>query len=183
MGLHMHSVTEGSSLPHSVTNARFTLHMQQLYSAKNPEHHFERHGYRRAKDGGKQVFEVQPGMSQRELLLDEQTVETPWVKKYVRAIIAEADLQGKIRAHEGVVTRDFGKEIEVVNPQQTWAGLGYHRKPSFLKQTDPAIPVSELGAADTVLLSHYHHVDNLDSSGRAYLPQAKQVLTTLAAAQ
>ena len=78
------------------------------------------------------MFEVQPGMSQRELLLDEQTVETPWVKKYVRAFIAEADLQGKIRAHEGVVTRDFGKEIEVVNPQQTWAGLGYPPWPKYV---------------------------------------------------
>jgi L-ascorbate metabolism protein UlaG (beta-lactamase superfamily) len=34
-----------------------------------------------------------------------------------------------------------------------------------------------------VLLSHDQHSDNLDTTGRAYLPQAKQVLTTLAGAQ
>lgn len=35
---------------------------------------------------------------------------------------------------------------------------------------------------DAVLLSHDHHGDNLDPAGRAYLPQAAQVLTTPAGA-
>ena len=51
----------------------------------------------------------------------ESVHEIPWIKKYVRATIAEADPQGNIRTHEGVVTRDFGKEMEVVNPQPHWA--------------------------------------------------------------
>lgn len=54
----------------------------------------------------------------------EAVTETPWIKKYVRATIAEANPQGNIRTHEGVVTRDFGKELEVVNPQPNWAGFG-----------------------------------------------------------
>ncbi len=78
------------------------------------------------------MFEVLPGISQREFLLDEVAVETPWVKKYVRATIAEADQQGNIRTHEGVVTRDFGKEIEVVKPQPYWAGLGNPPWPKYV---------------------------------------------------
>ena len=78
------------------------------------------------------MFEVQPGMSQRELFLDEQAVETPWVKKKARASIAEADPQGTMRTHEGVVTRDFGQEIEVVNPQPYWAGLGNPPWPKYV---------------------------------------------------
>ena len=91
----MHSVTESRTLPCSgSTSARFM-----------------------------------PGMFRNEsrwraLLRDEGAAETPWVKEYVRAPIAEADLEGKFRTHEGVVTRDFGKEMEVVNPLPTWAGLG-----------------------------------------------------------
>ena len=63
---------------------------------------------------------------------DEPTAETPCVKKYVRATIAEADQEGKIRTHEGVVTRDFGKEIEVVDPQLTWEGLNNPPKPKYV---------------------------------------------------
>src|SRR6266487_6806547 len=91
----MHSVTESRTLPCSgSTSARFM-----------------------------------PGMSRNEsrwraLLRDKGAAETPWAKEYVRAPIAEADLEGKFRTHEGVVTRDFGKEMEVVNPLPTWAGLG-----------------------------------------------------------
>ncbi len=53
----------------------------------------------------------------------------------------------------------------------------------LIKTTDPALAVSALGPVDIVLLSHDHHADNLDRAGRAYLPQAKYVLTTLAGAQ
>ena len=46
------------------------------------------------------------------------------------------------------------------------------------KQTGPAIPAHEVGPVDAVLLSHHHHADNLDDSGRALLPAATVVLTT-----
>src|SRR3954451_15972992 len=48
------------------------------------------------------------------------------------------------------------------------------------KLTGPAIPASDLGAIDAVLLSHDHHDDNLDPAGRALLPSAGAVITTVA---
>jgi L-ascorbate metabolism protein UlaG (beta-lactamase superfamily) len=51
------------------------------------------------------------------------------------------------------------------------------------KLTDPAIPASDLGRIDAVLLTHDHHDDNLDAAGRALLPSAGGVLTTVAGAK
>jgi L-ascorbate metabolism protein UlaG (beta-lactamase superfamily) len=51
------------------------------------------------------------------------------------------------------------------------------------KLTGPAIPAGEVGPVDAVLLSHDHHGDNLDPAGRAYLPQARSVITTRAGAR
>ena len=48
-----------------------------------------------------------------------------------------------------------------------------------VKQAGPAIPASELGQIDAVLLSHDHHDDNLDPAGRALLPDAGDVVTTV----
>lgn len=53
----------------------------------------------------------------------------------------------------------------------------------LVKKADPALPLHEIGVVDAVLLSHDQHSDNLDLSGRAYLPQAGRVLTTPAGAQ
>jgi len=44
----------------------------------------------------------------------------------------------------------------------------------------PALPADEIGKLDAVLLSHEHHFDNLDDSGRELLPGAGVVLTTAA---
>jgi L-ascorbate metabolism protein UlaG (beta-lactamase superfamily) len=46
------------------------------------------------------------------------------------------------------------------------------------KTTGPAIPASEIGPIDAVLLTHEHHADNLDDAGRNLLPGAGVVLTT-----
>jgi L-ascorbate metabolism protein UlaG (beta-lactamase superfamily) len=46
------------------------------------------------------------------------------------------------------------------------------------KLSGPAVRLEELGAIDAVLLSHDHHSDNLDRSGRAMLADAGRVLTT-----
>jgi L-ascorbate metabolism protein UlaG (beta-lactamase superfamily) len=51
------------------------------------------------------------------------------------------------------------------------------------KLTGPAIAASELGAIDAVLLSHDHHDDNLDPAGRALLPSAGTVITTVSGAK
>lgn len=47
------------------------------------------------------------------------------------------------------------------------------------KTTGPAIAAGEVGPIDAVLLSHDHHDDNLDPAGRALLPSAGTVVTTL----
>jgi|SRR5579884_2315074 len=73
-----------------------------------------------------------------------------------------------------------------------YAGLRWLTDPTFsepgeyagglVKTTGPAIAPEQLGAVDVVLLSHEHHSDNLDPAGRAWLPNAGRVLTTVAGA-
>jgi L-ascorbate metabolism protein UlaG (beta-lactamase superfamily) len=54
---------------------------------------------------------------------------------------------------------------------------------SSRKLAGPAVAPDELGAVDTVLLSHDHHEDNLDAAGRAFLPRAGTIVTTKAGAR
>jgi L-ascorbate metabolism protein UlaG (beta-lactamase superfamily) len=49
--------------------------------------------------------------------------------------------------------------------------------------TAPAVSVEQLGHIDAVLLSHDQHEDNLDRAGRAFLPRARQVITTVSGAK
>ena len=51
------------------------------------------------------------------------------------------------------------------------------------KLTGPAIAASDLGRLDAVLLTHDHHDDNLDAAGRALLPSAGVVVTTVTGAR
>src|SRR5213596_3313204 len=51
------------------------------------------------------------------------------------------------------------------------------------KLTGPAIAASDLGLIDAVLLSHDHHDDNLDAAGRALLPSAGTIITTVPGAK
>ena len=46
------------------------------------------------------------------------------------------------------------------------------------KTTNPAISLKQLGNIDFVLLSHDHHFDNLDNSGRQFLSTVEKVYTT-----
>jgi L-ascorbate metabolism protein UlaG (beta-lactamase superfamily) len=46
------------------------------------------------------------------------------------------------------------------------------------KLAGPAMGVEAIGEIDAVLLSHDQHADNLDESGKHFLPKAKRVLTT-----
>ena len=52
-----------------------------------------------------------------------------------------------------------------------------------VKLAGPAIPASELGPLDAILLTHDHHDDNLDPARRAFLPTAGTVVTTAAGAK
>jgi L-ascorbate metabolism protein UlaG (beta-lactamase superfamily) len=51
------------------------------------------------------------------------------------------------------------------------------------KLVGPAIAATDIGTIDAVLLSHDHHGDNLDTAGRALLPSAGVVVTTVAGAK
>lgn len=51
------------------------------------------------------------------------------------------------------------------------------------KTTGPAIPVSDLPPIDAILLTHDHHGDNLDTSGRELLGTVGTVLTTIPGAR
>jgi L-ascorbate metabolism protein UlaG (beta-lactamase superfamily) len=51
------------------------------------------------------------------------------------------------------------------------------------KLAGPAIAVPDLAPIDAVLLTHDHHDDNLDPAGRALLPSAGVVITTVAGAK
>jgi L-ascorbate metabolism protein UlaG (beta-lactamase superfamily) len=53
----------------------------------------------------------------------------------------------------------------------------------LVKTAAPALPADEIGPIDAVLLSHDHHADNLDPAGRAWLPSAGRVFTTVEGAQ
>jgi L-ascorbate metabolism protein UlaG (beta-lactamase superfamily) len=54
---------------------------------------------------------------------------------------------------------------------------------SSRKLIGPAIAADDLGPIDAVLLSHDHHDDNLDPAGRALLPGAGTVVTTVSGAR
>jgi L-ascorbate metabolism protein UlaG (beta-lactamase superfamily) len=64
------------------------------------------------------------------------------------------------------------------------AGSSYPTSAYTLQKTmGPALLPQEIGPVDVVLLSHDHHFDNLDRSGRAMLDETRVVLTTEAGAQ
>ena len=54
---------------------------------------------------------------------------------------------------------------------------------TLTKTAPPAVPATDVGPVDAVLLSHDQHPDNLDTAGRAALADAPLVLTTAAAAE
>lgn len=62
------------------------------------------------------------------------------------------------------------------------APQAYEGAVQLVKQSGPAIGADDLPQIDVVLLSHDQHLDNLDHSGRAFLPRARRVLTTQAGA-
>jgi L-ascorbate metabolism protein UlaG (beta-lactamase superfamily) len=64
------------------------------------------------------------------------------------------------------------------------AGSEYPTAVYTLRKTQgPALGVDDIGEIDAVLLSHDHHFDNLDVSGRAMLASARKVITTPAGAE
>lgn len=79
---------------------------------------------------------------------------------------------------------EFGGMKLLTDPTFDPAGGEYCTGPVTLwKTADPAIHPDSLGSIDAILLSHDHHFDNLDTSGRAMLPYAQKVFTTLEGAK
>ncbi|GAA4746708.1 MBL fold metallo-hydrolase [Nocardioides endophyticus] len=60
---------------------------------------------------------------------------------------------------------------------------GFALGTSSTKTAGPALTPVELGPVDAVLLSHDHHADNLDDSGRALLTDVSAVITTVPGAR
>jgi L-ascorbate metabolism protein UlaG (beta-lactamase superfamily) len=78
----------------------------------------------------------------------------------------------------------FGGVRLLTDPTFDPEGVEYNTGPVTLwKTAGPAIRPDALGNIDAVLLSHDHHSDNLDPSGRAMLPHAQKVFTTLEGAK
>jgi L-ascorbate metabolism protein UlaG (beta-lactamase superfamily) len=89
--------------------------------------------------------------------------------------------------HVGTATLllEAGGKRLVTDPALDPAGRRYRFRP-FLASTkteEPALPPGGLEPIDLVLLSHDHHADNLDEAGRALLPRARRVLTTIPGAR
>lgn len=62
---------------------------------------------------------------------------------------------------------------DVFFPQYVSSPLAFSKK-----YIDPALSIQEIGKVDLVLLSHDHHNDNLDKTGRAFIKTVPIVLTT-----
>jgi len=72
----------------------------------------------------------------------------------------------------------------VTDPTFDDAGTEYPTKLYVLRKTQgPSVSPQTIGPVDVVLLSHDHHSDNLDATGRALLATAKRVITTAAGAE
>lgn len=79
---------------------------------------------------------------------------------------------------------DMGGVRFLTDPTFDPGGGEYKSGPVILRKlVGPAIGPEELGAVDYVLLSHDHHFDNLDHSGREFLPKTRKVITTEEGAQ
>jgi len=74
---------------------------------------------------------------------------------------------------------EWGNVRFLTDPTFDPAGGSYASGPATLmKLADPALKPDQLGPIDVVLLSHDHHWDNLDRTGRDFLDRVSRVLTT-----
>ena len=79
---------------------------------------------------------------------------------------------------------EYGGLRLLTDPTFDPAGTEYPTPAYTLRKTQgPALEPDRVLPVDAVLLSHDHHVDNLDHAGRALLGQAARVLTSAAGAE
>jgi L-ascorbate metabolism protein UlaG (beta-lactamase superfamily) len=74
---------------------------------------------------------------------------------------------------------DYGGQRWLTDPTLSPPGRYEHLE----RTTAPALDVADVEPIDAVLLSHDQHADNLDPAGRAFLPRAGRVLTTVEGAE
>jgi L-ascorbate metabolism protein UlaG (beta-lactamase superfamily) len=60
---------------------------------------------------------------------------------------------------------------------------GPHSPVKHVKTEGPAFPIEQVGPLDAILLSHDHHFDNLDNSGRTLLDRVDVTFTTTSGAE
>ena len=78
----------------------------------------------------------------------------------------------------------MGKLRLLTDPTFDPAGQEFQAGAYVLRKTaGPALGPDAIGQVDVILLSHDHHFDNLDNSGRAFLERAGTVLTTQTGAE
>lgn len=79
---------------------------------------------------------------------------------------------------------EFGEVRLITDPTFDAPGGEYTTGPVTLrKHSGPALTPEQVGAVDYVLLSHDHHFDNLDHTGREFLKEAGRVVTTAEGAE
>jgi L-ascorbate metabolism protein UlaG (beta-lactamase superfamily) len=69
------------------------------------------------------------------------------------------------------------------DPPQTYTGAGTEGTNGITKTAGPALSADEVAPVDVALVSHDHHIDNLDESGRQFLARVQRVFTTTAGAE
>jgi L-ascorbate metabolism protein UlaG (beta-lactamase superfamily) len=75
---------------------------------------------------------------------------------------------------------EFGGLRFLTDPTFDPPGQEYKPGAKLEKIAGPALTVESIGLVDAILLSHDHHFDNLDHSGRNLLSSVPRVLTTTA---
>ncbi|MDQ1022076.1 MBL fold metallo-hydrolase [Streptomyces afghaniensis] len=104
-------------------------------------------------------------------------------------------MSGANAVSEQIPVRVYGGPTALID----YGGLRFVTDPTFdppgeypmplpgdhkLVKTEPSpVTAADLGRVDAVLLSHDEHDDNLDNSGRAFLPEAPVVFTTVSGAR
>ncbi|RKR86547.1 L-ascorbate metabolism protein UlaG (beta-lactamase superfamily) [Micromonospora pisi] len=78
---------------------------------------------------------------------------------------------------------DYAGSRIVLDPTFDQPGTYQNGPVTATKLTGPSVPPGDLDQVDVVLVSHEHHIDNLDTSGREYARRARRVFTTTAGAQ
>jgi L-ascorbate metabolism protein UlaG (beta-lactamase superfamily) len=69
------------------------------------------------------------------------------------------------------------------DPPQTYTDDGTEGTNGITKTAGPALAANEVGPVDVALISHDHHIDNLDRSGREFLTHIRSIFTTAAGAK